>query len=444
MNALNNFLTSGHKFSENENLLKFRFSLLNIIMAVAALLNSVNFMVSIFGIIDFGRSFEGAIFIFGIVNIFVIYLLRMKKSHYHYVVVFFIIASLVLFYFVLITRKEDEFRLIAFFLAIFVTYVLLGKKQGMSLSLLIMVSILVLSKKYDLELSPFAYSTFFTFFVIFTIFLYFFISKIERDAVEFKLLNTKLKENVQKEVQQRKDQEVMLLRQCRMANMGQMLDSIAHQWRQPLMHINSILMNMDVALNNEKNNKKYLAEKTDEIADLTTYMSQTIEDFRGLFQLEENQKQFSLEDMVNDVLALMKNRFSGTSVDYEADGDTVIYGYRSELIQVFIILLSNAIDALDKKTIEDKKITIKTSASMHRTNIAIMDNAGGILSENLEAIFLPYFTTKELTGGTGLGLYIAQIIVEQKMGGEISVSNTTDGAKFSISLNGSAWASQIT
>lgn len=434
MNALNDLLTSGHNFSEDENLLKFRFSLLNILMVVAATLTFINFLVSVFGVIDFGHYFEVAIFTFGIANTSVIYFMRMKKSYYPYAVLFFIITSLALFYFVLIARKEDEFRLIAFFLGAFITYVLLGKKQGMTLSLLIMVSILIISKNYDLELSPFAYSTFFSFFIIFTVFFYFFMGKIERDAAEFNLLSEKLKENIKKERQRRKDQEVMLLRQCRMANMGQMLDSIAHQWRQPLMHINSILMNMDVATGNNKNNEEYLTKKIDEIAILTIYMSQTIEDFRDLFKLEAEERLFSLEDAINDVLALMKNRFVDISIDYKTNSDTVTYGYKSEMIQVIIILLSNAIDALDKKMIGNKKITIRVNASKEKANVTIMDNAGGILAENLEAIFLPYFTTKELTGGTGLGLYIAKIIVEQKMGGELSVSNTLDGAKFSINL----------
>lgn len=434
MSALNNLLISGHNFSEDENLLKFRFSLLNVLMVIATLLTFANFLASAFGFVDFGSQFENSTFIFSIASFFVIALLRIKKSYFLYVVVFFIISSLALFYFVLITRKEDEFRLIAFFLAIFITYVLLGKKYGLSLALLIMASILTISKIYDLELSSFAYSTFFTFFTIFTIFLYFFMSKTERDAIDFNLLNNKLKENIKKETQRRKDQEVMLLRQCRMADMGQMLDSIAHQWRQPLMHINSILMNMNVAMDNKKNSKEYVTKKTDEISTLTMHMSQTIEDFRDLFKLETDKKNFSLEGAIDDILALMKNRFVDISIDYKTNNDTVIYGYKSEMTQVIIILLSNAIDALNKKAIENKKITIRINTSTSKTNITIMDNAGGIPSENLEAIFLPYFTTKELTGGTGLGLYIAKIIVEQKMDGELSASNALDGAKFSINL----------
>jgi signal transduction histidine kinase len=434
MKYLNNFLTSGHDFSADENLQKFRFTLLNPLMLLASILTFTNFLASIFGAINFGRIFEIATLSYVIVSIFVIVLLRKGKNYYPLVVIYFIASSLILFYFVLFTHKEDEFRLIAFFLANFITYVLMGKKQGLLLSILIMVSIFIISKNYNLELSSFAFSTFYTFFIIFTAFLYFFLSKVERDSVEFKLLNGKLKQNVKQEVQQREEQEQMLLRQYRMANMGEMMDSIAHQWRQPLMHINSVLMNMDSALEDKDKNKQYLEKKIDEVATLTTHMSQTIEDFRGLFKVEEGKTYFMLQSVIDDALALMKNSLNDIELKYSSEGSIQVPGYRSELMQVIIILLGNAIEALEMRKIKEKKLTIEIHVSNNSAIISIKDNAGGVRSKNINTIFDPYFTTKEQSGGTGLGLYIAKIIVEKKMGGEINVSNTSEGAKFTVSL----------
>lgn len=250
--AFTDFLRSGHQFSDDDNLQRFRFGFFNVLMAIAMVFTFINFLASFFAVIDFGKVFENATLIYVISSIVAIFLLRRKKSFYPYVVTFFIISSLVLFYFVLLTRQEDEFRLIAFFLALFITNVLLGRIYGLWLALMIVVSIFILSKKYNLELSQFAFSTFFTFFISFAAILYFFLGKVENDAKEFKVLNLKLKKNIAKEKQQREEQEQMLLRQCRMANMGVMIDSIAHQWRQPLMHINSILMNMDSALKDKE------------------------------------------------------------------------------------------------------------------------------------------------------------------------------------------------
>ena len=428
---LSNFLTSGHNFSANENLQKFRYSFINLLMLMATTLTFFNYLASIFGVIDFGDVFENVTLFYVLVSFFGFYLLRKNRRFYFWVVIFFIATSILLFYSVLLTRVEDEFRLVAFFLGLFITYVLLGKNYGLWLAFLIIISIAVLNRYNNLEISSFALSTFFTFFIIFTVFLYLFLNKVEQDSTEFKLLNNRLKEKVVQEIKQREEQEQMLLRQCRMANMGEMLDSIAHQWRQPLMHINSILMNMDNALETKHKDQGYLENKINEVASLTTHMSQTIEDFRGLFKEDKDFSHFTLQSVVDDVLVLMKNNVREIEIDFNREFDASVLGHRSELMQVIIIIIGNAAEVLNHRNIEQKKIVIDISLSS-KTTISFEDNAGGIKQENLEIIFAPYFTTKEQLGGTGLGLYISKIIIENKMSGKLLVSNTPQGAKFTI------------
>ena len=145
MKILDNFLTSGHRFSKDESLKQFRFSFLNILMVFASFITLLNSLASMFGTIDFGSTFEKATFFYVVISIFVIYLLRKNKSYYPYVVNFFIATSLMLFYFVLLTRPEDEFRLVAFFLALFISYVLLGKKYRVFIYLLVTSSILYIN-----------------------------------------------------------------------------------------------------------------------------------------------------------------------------------------------------------------------------------------------------------------------------------------------------------
>jgi len=434
--VLSNFLTSGHAFTEDENLQRFRFSLLNSTLLIVSFFAFMNYFASITRFVEFSPIYEKAVLAFGVVCSALIYFLRKNKVYYSVSVAIVLFSGLALFFFALITSVQDEFRLIWFFLVLFFGFVLMGKTYGMSLTLGILIGVYIVEQKYGLGLSKLALFTFFNSFLIFAAFSYLFLVKIEKDSQEFEILNAKLRENVKQEVLQREEQEQMLLRQCRMANMGEMLDSIAHQWRQPLMHINSVLMNMDSALETNKKDGKYLEKKIDEVASLTSHMSQTIEDFRGLFKQEKGQKKFFLESAINDVLALMKNSLKDIEVNFISEDNAPVVGYKSELIQVIVILLSNAVDVLNKRKIEYKKITIHTQASKNNdVVIVVKDNAGGILVENIDSVFDPYFTSKKQSGGTGLGLYIARIIVEHKLSGEITATNTPNGAKFTILID---------
>jgi len=433
-----NYLSSGYNFSENENIEKFRFSLLNTLILIASFFSLLNYIASVLEIVPFPPQYEYTLLFYAFSCTFSAYLLRKEKSYYLISVNIIVISSLILLYTALFIVLHDEFRLIWYFLLSFTSFLLVGKRYGIILTIFLLVSIILINQYFDLGYTKLAQFTFVNSFIMFSSFSYFYLEKIEKDASEFKMLNNKLENKVSDEIQQRKEQEQMLLRQSRMANMGEMLDSIAHQWRQPLMHINSILMNMDNALNSKgtiEQNKEYMDSKIDEVAMLTEHMSQTIEDFRGLFKVEKEQTQFTLESAISDVLTLMKNSFNNIEIYYNVHDETLISAYRSELVQVIIILLSNAVEVLNKRDIQKKLIIIENTTLKNLVSFSIEDNAGGIISENLETIFDPYFTTKEQSGGTGLGLYLAKIIVEQKMLGEITATNTASGDKFTITLS---------
>jgi len=431
---LDNFLTSGHTFSEKENLIKFRFSLLNSLLIIATFFTTINCVASILGFISFTYLYEKILFIYVIINILSIYFLRKNKKMYITVVNIILIDSLFVFYAALITAPTDEFRLIWFFLTLFASFLLMGKKYSIFLMLFILSSIFFINFfMIDLAYSRLALFTFFNSFIIFTAFAYFFLDKIEKDSLEFHKLNTKLQEKVSKEVQQRETQEQMLLQQCRLASMGEMIDSIAHQWRQPLMNINAILMNMERGIEIKENPKEYLETKMDEVITLTTHMSQTIEDFRALLKANKQKVHFFIGKSIRHALELFDGLLRDIDVQVTPVEKLTFYGYNNELIQVIIIILSNAIDVLNTHNIQSKQIAIEVKVEK-QLFISIEDNAGGIEEKYLQKIFDPYFTTKERNGGTGLGLYIAKIIIEQNMHGKLSVVNTKQGAKFTIQI----------
>ncbi len=259
--------------------------------------------------------------------------------------------------------------------------------------------------------------------------------RVNERTKKLKVLNENLELKIKKEVDKRLKHEHMLLRQSRLASMGEMIDSIAHQWRQPLMNINAILMNIDLAIETKKD-PEYMIKKIDEAASLTTHMSQTIEDFRGLFKPQKEMSRFDIQDALNDALYIMQNSIKEIKIELLSKESISIYSHKSELIQVFMILLSNSCEVLHLRDTTKKVIYINIKRDMHNIIIEIEDNGGGIDEKIKNRVFEPYFTTKENLGGSGLGLYIAKIIIESNMHGKLYVKNGVNGAKFTIKLKG--------
>jgi len=432
-----NLLSSGHHFSDDENLEKFRFSLLNTNLIVASFFSCLSYSFSASGFTQFDPTYEKILLFCTLVYALCIFPLRINKRFYWRTANVTLLNSLVLFYSALVTTFVlDEFRLIWFFLVVFASFVLMGKRYGISLMIFVLVSIGVINHYHDLGFSQAAQNTFVISFLIFAAFAYNFLNKIENDALEFRQLNSKLEDKVRKEVKQREQQEQILLQQYRMANIGGRLDAIAHQWRQPLMNINAILLNMDNALEQGKQGGgQYVVDKIEEVAALTQHMSQTIEDFRGLFKIETQKSSFFMHAAIEEILSLMKNSLKDVSIKLTAEPSDEVLGHKNELMQIVIILLSNAVEAFDKRKIKNKQVAIRVAVVGKIATVSIQDNAGGITRENITAIFDPYFTTKAQSGGTGLGLYIAKTIVEQRMMGTITAENIDNGARFTASFS---------
>jgi signal transduction histidine kinase len=163
-------------------------------------------------------------------------------------------------------------------------------------------------------------------------------------------------------------------------------------------------------------------------------MSQTINDFRNLFKPHKEKEHFKLEKLIHTILPLIQKSFRDIKLILQIETTLEIYSYQNELSQVLLTILQNAIEALEEQHITNKEISIVIKEEQSNIIIAVSDNAGGISEENLPHIFDPYFTTKQQRQGTGLGLYIAKIIIERSMRGKITVEHTKNGTKFIIYL----------
>ena len=247
-------------------------------------------------------------------------------------------------------------------------------------------------------------------------------------------LNDTLDIRIKEEINNRKKQEQLLIQQSKLAEMGEMISMIAHQWKQPLSALGTIIQNIHLRHSLGKLDKEYLEKQRVLSNALTEKMSTTIHDFRNFFKPNKEKKSFSIKDAINQTIFLIDDSFKSHNIKIvnQISDDIEINGFKSELSQVLLNILTNSKDAFLEKKIEDPQIKIQTKQIQTHIKILISDNAGGISNSIIHKIFEPYFTTKDSYNGTGLGLYMSKIIVEENMLGQLSVKNTKDGVQFII------------
>ena len=245
-----------------------------------------------------------------------------------------------------------------------------------------------------------------------------------------------LEDKIQKEIRQRLQQEQILIQQSKLAAMGEMIGNIAHQWRQPLAQISAIHMNMKVTFDFEKFNKEYLNAKIKEANKLTSYMSQTIDDFQNFFKPQGEKELFSVEKACKDAYFIVESslKYHGIELSFDVKEDSEVLGYKNEFSQVVLNLISNAKDILLERKVEEPQINIEIKGGESYAIVKVEDNAGGVREEILDKIFDPYFTTRHKTQGTGIGLYMAKNIIERNMHGFINVRNNDHGAIFTVKV----------
>lgn len=233
-----------------------------------------------------------------------------------------------------------------------------------------------------------------------------------------------------------KEKELQLIQQSKLAQMGEMLSMIAHQWRQPLNIIAAL--NEIMLLKAKKSGLDFetFEPLSKKIATQLNYLSKTIDDFKEYFKPEKKPKHATLEAIVFGVVELTEASLTNNKVQLtlEINAKNTILTFVNEVQQALINIIKNAEDALMKNDETDRHLFIKTYNKDMLNIIEIEDNAGGIDAEVLPKIFEPYFSTKGEKNGTGLGLYMSQMIINKHCQGSIDVQNTSQGAKFIVSL----------
>jgi len=260
--------------------------------------------------------------------------------------------------------------------------------------------------------------------------------EVETRAKELEELNNSLEQRVQEELQAHRQKDKLLTQSAKMAEMGDMLSMIAHQWRQPLNQMSYVIMNLESAQEFDELTPEYMQEKVKEANELLEFMSVTIDDFKNYFRPDKEAQEVHIEEVVNTAVKLIKKTLDSEAIRLETHFQTEnsLHIYRNEFIQVILNLVKNSRDALISSAKDEKIITIRTLETSKSIVVSVSDNAGGIDEAIMEKVFEPYFSTKEQINGTGLGLYMSKMIIEGHLGGRIMVNNLEKGACFSIEL----------
>ncbi|MCG6550765.1 MAG: hybrid sensor histidine kinase/response regulator [Candidatus Magnetominusculus sp. LBB02] len=244
------------------------------------------------------------------------------------------------------------------------------------------------------------------------------------------------------ETKQRMEKERLLVQQSKMAEMGSMITAIAHQWRQPLNAISLVAQDLDDAYKFGEISEEFITEAKDTILGQVDFMTKTVDDFCGFLRPSKEKKLFDIKKAAADIVSMFQPYFSrgGISLNLHfAETDASATGYPNEFKQVILNLINNAKDAIlsanGKAAPKIKgRIDIEVAVIEGKINVIVRDNGGGIDDNLIGQIFEPYFTTKESSKGTGIGLSLSKTIIETNMGWSLTARNIEGGAEFRIEI----------
>jgi PAS domain S-box-containing protein len=245
----------------------------------------------------------------------------------------------------------------------------------------------------------------------------------------------KYEEKLQKLVEDKTDENMkqweILQQQSKLAVMGEMMGAIAHQWRQPLNALSINIQELQDDFEEDLISEEFIEDFINKNQNIILFMSRTVEDFRNFFKVDKKRILFSVREAIENTIDIQIAQLRSHNIGIEIKGDDfMVNGYRSEFQQVILNLIGNSKDAIFEQGKNDGKIEVILS---ERT-IIFRDNGGGIPKDVLQRIFEPYFTTKSEGQGTGIGLYMSKMIIEDNMEGFIKAQNTDIGAEFIIKI----------
>ncbi|RDU69286.1 sensor histidine kinase [Helicobacter cholecystus] len=249
---------------------------------------------------------------------------------------------------------------------------------------------------------------------------------VNKKTQELRNLNEHLQKRIKDKIMQLRQKDQIMYQQARLASMGEMIQNIAHQWRQPLNSLTLLIQSFQSKSENGKLTHQFICDQTKNALRIAKNMSDTIENFRNFFHPHNVREDFCIQKSIQDALSILSSNLKSSDIEFytPSEKQTMFFGYENAFSQVILNLINNAKDAIILEHIQKGMIEIDVVEDRNEIKIIVQDNAGGIKLKEINKIFEPYFTTKHKSLGTGIGLYMVKQIIENQMKGKILINNS--------------------
>jgi len=423
------FFTSGWDFDKSELDLRSKFQMIN----VALLLSSVSLL---FGILSnvYKETFNIIPLEFSIITINTILFFFLRRCRNSFKTVSLVVSTQYALFFLYLYYgyPPETLKFIWLFTYPIVLLYFQEKRYAKYWMIFVVTLILVgpLQSLVEVHFSLFQAIYLCVVLVVVSLIITFYQNKMD----EAKELIFEQQGQLHEQIDELIQKDKLLTVQSKQAVMGEMISMIAHQWRQPLSTVTLSVSDIQVKkmLGTEVSDEQ-LNDTLQEISDTVVYLSETIDDFQTYFNPNKEVHTISVVELINKAINFTQPRLKSTkiSIDFSSIYDEKIQTYTNELIQVILNILNNAIDELEQLKKDELIIKIHLVDKGEFFVLSIIDNANGIDVENLESIFEPYYSTKG-KNGTGLGLYMSQMIMQKQFDSKIEVSSSSEGSCFSM------------
>jgi len=437
-----NILYSGNDFKYEDKFVKYKFKLINIILITAITASlSMAIVIGFIGIDEVHSLVITLELLYCFINIFLFFFLRHNKDNLNLVIYIGMITLYILQVIVMINLLEDSLREAWYFLTLIISFLLAGRKFGYVMFSIIFLTMLGYNFQPFVETNLNIIES--TIPLVLLVLIAFVMNSaeimkedyedslvdsnilLEKNIDKLNQFNINLESRIQQEIELSRKHESELFEQSKLVSMGEMIENIAHQWRQPLSVISTGATGMKIQ--NEYNvlTNEMIDKTCDTINNNAQYLSKTIDEFRNFIKGDRVKTIFSLTNNINSFLQLVESSLKNNNISIilNLNNDIKINGYENEFIQCFINIFNNTKDVLMDTQDEKKLIFIFTDIIKDNVIIKIKDNAKGIDSEVISRVFEPYFTTKNKSLGTGLGLHMVHSLIVDSMKGTINARN---------------------